>query len=237
MPRVWIVVLVGVVLLICSCVPILPPMNKATYVVGLAHVERPVDASTRYGDFTISTQDSSGTQRYSFEDGMISSWWVVGEKMFHFSLVNKTNHSLKIIWDEAVFVDPLGSSGRVSHSGVKYTDVEKPQSPTVVPRGAYVKDIVLPTSRVQYGSYSGWIVSPLLPSVSYGDADVFKEQVEQLAGQSMRVLLPIEIQGVVNEYTFAFEIVEASVEIGENTATGASDGDGEPQAQRGGRPR
>lgn len=76
----------------------------------------------------------------------------------HFSLTNKTSHSIKIIWDEVVYVDVNGSSYRAMYSGVKYIDRTNPQLPTIVFRNGSIEDLVLPTDNVYYlsGQYGGW---------------------------------------------------------------------------------
>ena len=138
---------------------------------------------------------------------MINIVWLPLSKQFGFTLLNKTNHSIKIIWDEAVYVDENGLSRRLMHSGVKYTDRNNPQPPTVVVKNAKIDDVVLPTDNIYYvsGQYGGWTTKPLLPNRA-----TTKEELNTLSkkyiGKTVKILLPLQIEETVNEYIFSFKV-------------------------------
>jgi hypothetical protein len=194
---------------IVGCVP----KHYATYDLGLQEVERPSNTKERYGEPKIVRFQEEGKTKFSFEDGMIKIILFPASTQFALLLTNKTSHSIKVIWDEAVYVDESGMSQRVMHSGVKYIDKNNSQPPTIVVRGATISDVVLPTDNIYYekGKYGGWRESPLLPDMSY-DRPEIERQASGLIGKTVQILLPIKIEDVVNEYVFVFSIDGFSIE-------------------------
>ena len=123
---------------------------------------------------------------------------------FRFVLKNISEHSLRIIWNEAVFVGLDGSTSKIMHLGTKYSQREADQPASVVIKGAKIDDLVKPTANVYYDEgykigYStfdnGWKTKSMLPKVYTG----------KVAGE-IRLMLPIQIKDVVNEYTFVFRV-------------------------------
>ena len=150
---------------------------------------------------------------------MIKSFWVIGSKQIMFSIENKTDHSIKLIWDEAAYMDEDSQSRRVLHEGVKYSEKNSPSPPSVIMKNGILNDIIVPTDNVYYisGEYGGWRTHPLFPqNPIYGwdslpeDSETAYANVEKLAkgqkGKRVRVLLPLQIGEVVNEYLFTFVV-------------------------------
>ena len=86
-----------------------------TYNVGLSEVERPANATKRYGEHKIVSFKEGEETKYRFEDEMVEMVFFVEKKKISFSLLNKTKHSIKIVWDESVYIDQNGRSNRVMH--------------------------------------------------------------------------------------------------------------------------
>ena len=177
------------------------------YTVGLQSVERPEDASERYGESTIVDFQEDGSKKYRYEDDLIDVVWVPLSTQFAFSLKNKSDNSIKILWDEAVYVNESGSSSIVMHAGVKYIDRNNSQPPTIVVKNSTIEDMVVPTDNVYYisGQYGGWRTSPIFPN-SATTPDELIVISNNYIGKEVQVLLPLEIQGTVNEYIFTFKV-------------------------------
>ncbi|RKY95098.1 MAG: hypothetical protein DRQ13_07520 [Ignavibacteriae bacterium] len=147
---------------------------------------------------------------------MINTAWLVTSSNMSFLMENKTDHSIKIIWDEAAFVDNDGVSHRIMHSGVKYTDRNTSQPPTVIVRKGKIEDIVVPTDYVYFaeGYYSKyytrkaeWKEKPFFENLQYGgDPKVLENEMRNNVGKTFQVLLPLEIENVVNDYIFKFQV-------------------------------
>lgn len=179
----------------------------AMYDVSLSAVESPADAKKQFGETKVVTFKEGEVSKYRYEDDFIDIVWYVSLKQFNFKLTNKSNHTIKINWDDISFVDYDGKVGRVMHAGVKYTDRNSSQPASTVPRGANIEDILLPTENVYYvsGQYGGWREKYLIPCV-YDTPEKFAAGANDYVGKTMKVLMPIMIENVQNDYTFEFNI-------------------------------
>jgi len=178
-------------------------MEKGYYDIGLTEVDRPEDARERYGESNILTLEEEGKNKYSYEDQLIKIIWLPTAKQFNFVLENKSDHSIKIIWDEAVYVDGNGSSEKVMHSGVKFSEKNNSQPATVVVKNAKIDDLIMPSKNVYYvsGQYGGWRTLPLFSNPSTDNIEISSS-----VGKEVRILLPLEIENTVNEYIFSFKV-------------------------------
>lgn len=177
---------------------------RGTYDLSLVSVDRPEDQGQRFGEMTTGEAENGGIL---YEDSVLKCVWVVGVDRLSFALKNKTENSMKIIWDEAAYIDQNGSTQKVMHSGVKYTDRNSSQPPSVIIRGAQIEDVVIPNDNVYYisGQYGGWRVNPLFQNFAANQAEL-NTVSSQYVGKEIRVLLPIEIKGVTNDYIFNFKV-------------------------------
>lgn len=135
-----------------------------------------------------------------FDDNFISVSFLISKEQIAFTLDNKTAGPIKIDWNQVSYVDVLGKSHKVMHSGVKYINREEPQAPTVIPPSAKIEDIVFPTDYVYYdGEWRDgeWREKPLFPEAP--EAKLYK-------GQSFGVFMPLEINKVIKNYFFTFKI-------------------------------
>jgi len=183
------------------------------YDIGLKQVERPVDAKERFGEQKIDKIEEEESTNYYFEDSVVKIIWIPSPQEFDFVLINKSTYSIKIIWDEAVFVNENGISHRVIHSGIRYIDRENPKPPSVVPGGATIKDLVYPTDYVYYSSGVGWRRRPLLPVMTGVSEEDLSSKAKEYIGKTYKILLPLLIEGVINEYVFTFKVDDAKVEV------------------------
>lgn len=192
------------------------PASPVLYDVGLDTVERPADAATRYGEFTVSQQDVEDEERYVFEDDLIEVAWLYTPTQLAFSLQNKTDHTVRIVWDDAAYIDPDGRSGRVMHTGVKYVDRNNSMPPSVVARRSTIEDIVVPVDNIGggVGSPLGWYTDPLLlPRYLSGDATADDALANR--DKTFSVLLPIQVEDVTNDYVFTFRVLDVEVPTAE----------------------
>ncbi|MCX6143310.1 MAG: hypothetical protein NTZ35_08825 [Ignavibacteriales bacterium] len=197
-----------------GCYTLRATYYSADYNISLYRVERPEKATQRYGSQKVDILSGTSKYKFSFEDDLVKILWMPGSSQIAFSLQNKTDHSIKIPWDEAAFVDENGGSHRVMHSGVKYTDRENPQAPSIVVRKGMIEDIVFPTDHVHWNERN-WEEDPLLLDSDYhsnyspGTYPTFKafaNAVKSNVGKTYQVLLPLQIEDVINDYIFSFKV-------------------------------
>ena len=141
--------------------------------------------------------DTSGILVYS--DSLIDARFDFEEKELGFGITNKTNKTIKIIWDETLFIVD-GNSSKVMHEGIKFANRNEYMPPSVIPTSNTLADVIIPTNNVYYkeGYYSqygstppSWEKEPLLPSTLSKDSKI-------------QVYMPMIINGETKEYNFTF---------------------------------
>lgn len=206
MKKSYLLSLFALSIILSGCGTLLP-IYYGTYNIELTQVERPAEASKRYGDIKISPIDDKGDTKYSFDDNLVKVTWLVTAKDISFELENKTDYSIKIVWDDAAFVGSDGKSQRVMHSGVKYIDRSNSQPPSVIVRKGKITDIVQPVDLVWYSDYSGWNELPMFVYyIRGGTEQTVTFLLKSNVGKSIQVLLPLKIEETVNDYIFTFTI-------------------------------
>lgn len=194
-----------IILITTSCAT---SLYSGYYNIGLSKVETPKSKDDRYGETTITNLGSKDTLKFSYEDNYINITWTIGIKQFAFNLKNKTDFNLKIIWDEAVYVDIDGSSSKVMHAGIKYVDRDASHPASIVAKKSYIDDMVLPTKNVYMNSiYSGWQEKAFLP-IYAKSKEILLNDSKNYIGKQVKIILPIQIEDTVNEYEFVFDVSE-----------------------------
>jgi hypothetical protein len=169
--------------------------RSGVYSAHLSAVETSQNATVGTIDTVLST----------YEDSILKIHWDYATTQIGFELQNKSEQSLKIIWDDAAFVSMANETGKIFHKGIKYIDRENSQPPTSIYKGTTLSDLVAPTSYVSYttGQYGGWNSSPLIP-ITRSLFSTKMEYDENLIDRNMRVILPIKKDDKTIEYTFIF---------------------------------
>lgn len=163
------------------------------YYSTLVRVEKPEDASNKYSE--VKSFDEKEITKFSFEDELISIIIFGDSRQFNFVLKNKTQNSIKIIWDDAVFVGTNGSTSKIMHAGTRYSQRDASQPASTIIRGASLDDVACPTANVRYSDWiNEWITESMYPSEP-------SNEVKQV-----RLMLPIQVKEVVNEYVFVFDV-------------------------------
>ena len=146
-----------------------------------------------------------------FEDSCIKITFIPLSANIPFILENKSDQTMKIIWDETVYIDVNETCRKVTHAGVKYIDAERTQLPTIIAISSKIHDVIYPTDNIYYISYyisniyfAEWKHAPLLPR-AYTKYDL-EEIKKGYIGKTIKILLPIQIQNAVSEYLFCFRI-------------------------------
>lgn len=174
------------------------PVSKALdgrYVSTLTKVIKPADETIRHGDMKVIQIDS--ITKFNYNDDHIDILIFNTSKEFSFNLKNISKNTLRIIWNDAAFVDFDGSTSRVIHKGIKYSEMEKDQPATIVIAGSNIDDIAVPTSNIKFLSLLGlseWYTTSLFPI-----------KPEENPGE-LKLMLPIQVKETINEYIFVFEV-------------------------------
>lgn len=198
-------------------------------------VTTPEEAKQKYGEGTIT---SMGENEWIYEDGLIRLSFLFPEEGItgiNFSMENKTDHSIKILWNEAAYLDEDNSSHRVIRHGVNYSEKDQPQPPSIIIPQSKLEDIVHPTDYVEWGDVLGqpkWCEKPLLPTgastmwspklpsppfpanreEAVKGLEKRNYEAKKIKGKKIGILLPLQAGGAINEYIFTFEITDIRIE-------------------------
>ncbi len=188
----FLLIFIGTLLLLLSgCIP-----QRAYYLFNLESVQRPEEVISKYGIGSL--------ENLTFEDSLCRIVFSPQERGIGFELTNKLNRTIKIIWDEAAYVDQYKSSHRVLHLGTRFINIDSPQPISSVPVGAKLDDLIVPVEYAEWKT-SGWEIRPLFLERS-NFVSKLKNVISSLNGNSVSVFLSLEIGGETNEYLFTFKV-------------------------------
>ncbi len=169
---------------------------EGKYVATLSKVEKPDNPNLRYGKTTTVEDKGKGITKFGYTDSQIDIFLYVSQSQFNFELKNVSPTTQKLIWNEAVFVDIDGTTSKVMHAGTKYSQRDEDQPASTIIKGAKLDDIACPTKNVRYSDIiHEWVTDPILPRTHKDD---------ELP--SIRLMLPIQVKDVINEYIFEFKV-------------------------------
>lgn len=162
----------------------------------LFKVEKPSAPAVKFGKTTtIEDEKDKGITKFSYEDNFINIIIFGTSEQFNFTLKNVSQNTEKLVWNDAVFVDYAGSTSKVMHNGIKYSQREADQPASSIIRGASLDDLACPTSNVYYSDIlKKWMTNSMYPKTPF-------KEVKQVS-----LMLPIQIKDVVNEYIFVFDL-------------------------------
>lgn len=152
-----------------------------------------------------SVVDSNISGSFSYKDELLSVMWSIDRNKALFSVKNNASGSIKVLWDDMAFVGLNGESHRVIHKGIKYSEKEKEQAPSIIARNAELHDLIIPADKIYYQkSWGKWSAYPFVDDFLYSPED---ESAKHPNGKKIQVLLPVVINEKRYEYQFVFEIV------------------------------
>ncbi|MCL3851446.1 hypothetical protein M1P97_09125 [Parabacteroides sp. GYB001] len=174
--------------------------KREAYEAILINVENSVDGNN-INDNDASLNNEIGDNNFnisSYSDSKIDVSWIFHPTHLSFTLLNKGNSTIKVLWDDAAFIDGSNSSHPVFHNGITINDRDKEQKPTSIVKKSQIDDRILLSDKVGYMKVVGrWVFSYI--------NEIVKD------GEEMKVLLPLEINGEINEYLFTFKLVNLNV--------------------------
>lgn len=156
--------------------------KAGAWVFKLKSVEKPQSQNVKKGKM-----DESG----GYSDNIMTIVWSGNSKRLDFGIVNNTKSDIKIIWDDALMINPTGGTERVLHKNTIPAMLGTHQLPSTVIPGANLTDFFL----TEY----------------YDEGNRFRSDGTRWGvdyeGQTIKTLFPIELNGVKYRYTFTFELI------------------------------
>ena len=149
--------------------------------------------------------DLSANNDNNYQDKFIDITWFYNRTSLDFKLYNKTDYPIKIDWNEVSYVDYDSLAKKIVHKDVNYVDMSKFMPCSVIPRKAYIEESIIPTDKIGFIPEYGWMNGEFLPT-SFKNEKKIDEIASTFIGKNIKVLLPIYIEGVRNDYLFIFRI-------------------------------
>ncbi|MBO5881657.1 MAG: hypothetical protein J6Q21_00290 [Alistipes sp.] len=149
------------------------------------------------------------TDNDTYVDEYVGIAPIVDDALISLIIRNHHNSSIKILWDDASYVDYTGEAHRIIHEGINPTNKETSHIPTTIPAGSYIEDTVAPIDCITFNKDS-WVVTPINDYDNYKFKDRLRaeELVQECKDNShlfqSKLLLPFEIDGKKVEYTLKF---------------------------------
>ena len=193
---------------------------KASYDISLISAERYTGTQKIYGKQSIETVIKEGISRFYFEDEMVRIKWFPRPDDIVFVVNNKVDRLVRIVWDEARFIDENGVSHRLIHSGIGYEERNDSQRPTILFGRGTIEDFVHPADYFQREEGGGkrsskqqgyWIRASFMPTQIKGTAEELRAKAESFVGKTFQVILALQIDDVRNDYVCTFKVNKVDV--------------------------
>jgi hypothetical protein len=197
---------------------------NARYNITMTAADKSVGSKQNLEGQRIESVVEEGITKYRTDDYMLRIDWRATSFGVVFTIKNKTNEPVKVVWDEARFLDEQGRSHRVIHTGIGYEERNLPQPGTVILGGMNLQDFIYPLDYFQWEVIRGTRSDkqqgygdrkPFLPTKIKGSAEELREKAEVLVGKTFQAALPLEISNVRTDYLCTFKITNVDVTEGE----------------------
>ena len=134
---------------------------------------------------------------------------------------NGSGSSVKVFWDDGALIDQENVAHRIIHAGIKITDKEKEQVPSVIPDGSLIEDTIYASDCLKWNAGKGdWDYLPVVWDKTFNDELSAMEYINNMA--PVKVMLPIERNGVITEYLITFK--ESGSHVNAKSHVGLSTG-------------
>lgn len=186
--------------------------NIVKYDIELIQVRKTANINQRLKAPVADTTDAALT-RYVFEDDLLRSVWSADEAGWDVQIINKTEKPIMIDWDNASYMDYDNVGHSVLISATKYSDREKPQTPTVITRKGTLTEKLISATHIYQSPLTGLLVKrPLMP-VDFTEASRYK-------GKELRMMLPFTVEGLSSQYEFIFKVKDVRQVVSSNNPWG-----------------
>ncbi len=141
------------------------------------------------------------SEEIKFQDAVLAVSFTVGEQSFGMDLVNRTSHTLKILWDRAAYTDVANRPHRLIYSGIRFQDRNNPVPAQPVPPRSSVQQAITPVGSVTYSPQKK--TYEVLPLFSLeGNAAL------ELKGRVFYLFIPVEVDRQIIPYNYKIEIAD-----------------------------
>ena len=117
---------------------------------------------------------------------------------------NESGNSVKVLWDDGALIDQDNVAHRIIHAGIKITDKEKAQVPSVIPDDSSIEDTIYASDYLKWNAAKGdWDYLPIVWDKTFTNQEAAASYIENMS--PVKVMIPIEKNGVLTEYMITFK--------------------------------
>lgn len=151
-----------------------------------------------------------GDKAFHYEDSIISIEWELLEKAYHFFLLNKSDQTFKINWDDIAYVSNDGYSGKMLHGNsnfmeFKTADPYKKQVLTTIPRRMKYEDYLIPVKNFKRDD-DEWDLNEEFYRHIKASRSFDMNKIEKQKGNTYLIQIPIVVDNVQYDYIFSFQV-------------------------------
>jgi hypothetical protein len=187
-------------------------MKRLAFLFSLAALSCAMSPPKSQYDFALADARPAGQIKpLTYSDNALEATFELERTGIGAVIGNRTESTMKILWDEASLVDIDGMSHNVMSSELSPDDPSQLVPATVVVAGSKHAAFIVPSENADY--HDGyWHYESLLPYVDQsGTAKAVKKQRAEFGTRQIKLLLPIESAGVKTEYLFTFDVAIAEL--------------------------
>lgn len=199
-------------------------IGKNLYVVAynskLTSVNLSIDSKKQEIKSSIEELNDKELSTCIYNDSLFYLAWKVDVTRFSLLLKNKTSATMSIDWNKVTFVDCYNEVHRVVPSGTKYISHDSYIPPATLPQGTTLSCDIVPTNNIFINAVGKWVEKVIIPCY-YTSEEARQVLAGSFIGKKMMMIIPIENEGKIFEYTFTFTI-DSIVGKGEKKLSGGN---------------
>ena len=196
------------------------PMGQRTWIVGVLSImlvsgcagmqgRIPRDSEIHSVKSPDGNSESLGLppeNKMEFEDRRIKAKFELWSKQFSVALTNRSKSPIRILWDEAAYIDENENSHPIRHRGEHSSRASATQASTLIEPGGTLVDLVAPADREYLIDRSSPLTRQPNGSVrSYGNK--IDGMNASRDGVFVGLYLPVAVNNTVEPYVFRFFVV------------------------------
>jgi len=171
--------------------------DKETIVVKL---ERIVLSTERY-HLKFRQVGPVAADELRFQDKVVAIQFTVTDNAIQMKFDNRSEQTIKILWDQAEYTDVRDRRSRIIHPGIRFQDRNSALPPQTVLAGESIQEALMPVGLVVYSQQKK----------AYENQPLFmldNDTAQGLKGKSFYVFIPIEIDRQIIPYNFKIQITD-----------------------------
>ena len=186
------------------------------------NIDLPTKINKELGSKTKMDLTDKGKDYFNYEDKDFSIAIKPSNIGFNFKIQNKTDDTIKIIWDNSAMINEDNNTERLLHAGTSYMDGNKTQLPSIIVKHTSILEYVAPQNSLRMND-GEWSTESYFVSTVFGkNIDVkalaLKQEMvlkNRFKNRIIKLLLPIEINNKISYYTFNFKVDDVNFDFNE----------------------